>query len=65
MPIPLRLLLVEDSDSDAKLLVRLLRQGGYDVDFACVDSAATMSTALEAAAWDLLGSNPVCCTDQR
>jgi DNA-binding NtrC family response regulator len=54
MATPLRLLLVEDSDSDATLLVRVIRRGGYDVAFERVDSAGTLIAALDAAAWDLV-----------
>ena len=54
MPTPLRLLLVEDSDRDATLLVRLLRQGGYDVEVERVESAGTLAAALDSAAWDLV-----------
>ena len=54
MPTPVRLLLVEDAERDAALLVRLLRRGGYDVAFERVDSAGALATALDAAAWDLV-----------
>src|SRR5690349_14162573 len=54
MPIPLRVLIVEDSEDDTTLLVRELRRGGYDVTFERVDSAATMKVALDAKEWDLV-----------
>jgi PAS domain S-box-containing protein len=54
MPTPLRLLLVEDSDADATLLVRLLVQGGYDVEYQRVETGGTLSAALDTAAWDLV-----------
>ena len=44
---PLRLLLVEDSEADATLLVEHLRQGGYEPDFTRVDSAKALNKALE------------------
>jgi len=37
---------IEDSDDDAALQVRLLRQGGYDVSYERVDSAAALGEAL-------------------
>ena len=38
----LRVLQVEDSESDAELIVRLLRKGGYDVQAERVEDAAAM-----------------------
>jgi diguanylate cyclase (GGDEF)-like protein len=49
----LRLLLVEDSENDALLLLEHLRQGGYDPQCARVDSAKGLSEALEHE-WDLV-----------
>ncbi|HWE62158.1 MAG TPA: response regulator, partial [Chloroflexota bacterium] len=54
MPIPLRLLVVEDSDSDDALPGRLLDHGEYDVHLERVDSAESMVTALDTAVWDLV-----------
>jgi diguanylate cyclase (GGDEF)-like protein len=45
---PLRLLLVEDSENDAMLLIEHLRQGGYDPRCTRVDSAKALTEALEA-----------------
>jgi len=53
MSTPLRLLLVEDSARDAALLVRLLRQGQFEVVFERVETVAGMETALEQG-WDLI-----------
>jgi diguanylate cyclase (GGDEF)-like protein len=49
----LRLLLVEDSENDALLLLEHLRQGGYDPQCTRVDSAKGLSEALEHE-WDLV-----------
>jgi signal transduction histidine kinase len=57
MTIPLRVLLVEDSEDDAALLVRELRRGGYDVSFERVDTAAAMRSALDKQEWDLVVSD--------
>ena len=51
---PLRLLLVEDSETDALLVVQELRRGGFDLQYLRVDSAATMRDALDQQTWDLL-----------
>lgn len=56
MSTPLRVLFIEDSDDDATLQVRLLRQGGYDVAYERVDSAAALSEAL-ARKWDIIISD--------
>ncbi len=54
MAIPLRLLLVEDSENDAQLLVREIQRGGYEVDFDRVETAAAMQAALARQTWDLI-----------
>jgi diguanylate cyclase (GGDEF)-like protein len=51
---PLRLLLVEDSETDATLLLEYLRQGGYEPDHTRVDSAEALHKALERNDWDLV-----------
>src|ERR1700676_885703 len=57
MGIPLRVLVVEDSEDDASLLLRELRRGGYDVSYERVDTAAAMSSALNTKEWDLVVSD--------
>jgi two-component system, NarL family, sensor histidine kinase UhpB len=54
MGVPLRVLLVEDSEDDALLLMRELRRGGYDPSYERVDTAAGMERALEERIWDLV-----------
>lgn len=54
---PLRVLIVEDSDDDALLLVRSLRLAGYDLIFQRVETAETMAAALAGQAWDLVVSD--------
>src|SRR3954451_21420592 len=51
---PLRLLLVEDSEDDAELVLLELRRGGYDVTSTRVDNAEDMRRAFGNAAWDLV-----------
>ncbi len=54
MNVSLRLLLVEDSEDDADLLIRELRRGGYDPIFERVETSAAMQTALHERPWDLI-----------
>ncbi|MCL5025759.1 MAG: HD domain-containing protein [Chloroflexi bacterium] len=51
---PLRVLIVEDSEDDALLLLRELKCGGYDPTFERVDAPAAMSEALDRQAWDIV-----------
>jgi PAS domain S-box-containing protein/putative nucleotidyltransferase with HDIG domain len=51
---PLRVLIVEDSESDALLAIRELHRNGYEVAHERVDTAASMRAALEAGEWDLI-----------
>jgi diguanylate cyclase (GGDEF)-like protein len=51
---PLRLLLVEDSESDSLLLLEHLRAGGYEPDFSRVDTAEALAEALEHSEWDMV-----------
>jgi PAS domain S-box-containing protein len=57
MPIPLRLLLVEDSEDDARLVLRVLRRGGYEPMVERVDTAPAMRAALARGRWDLVLSD--------
>ncbi len=57
MSTPLRLLVVEDSEDDAFLLVRKLERDGYDVTFERVETADGMSAALENQPWDVVTSD--------
>jgi diguanylate cyclase (GGDEF)-like protein len=54
MPTPLRVLIVEDSEDDALLLVNELRRGGFTPDYQQVDNPDEMSTALVSHEWDLI-----------
>ena len=54
MPEALRALLVEDSASDAGLVVRALEAGGYAVAHERVDSAAALREALAREPWDVV-----------
>jgi len=50
----LRILLVEDSEDDAQLLLREIKRGGYDVEFERVETANAMKTALARQMWDVI-----------
>ncbi|MBI2934025.1 MAG: response regulator [Chloroflexi bacterium] len=56
---PLRMLVVEDSESDTLLLLRQLRMDGFDITHQRVDSAADLETALEKQDWDIVISDYV------
>ncbi len=59
MGTPLSVLIVEDSEDDALLVVRELRRGCYEVVFERVDTAEAMSEALEKKTWDVIISDYV------
>jgi len=53
----LRLLVVEDSESDAKLAIWGLREAGFNCTYRCVENEAQMRTALRAELPDLILSD--------
>jgi len=57
MSTPLRVLIVEDSEDDALLLMRELRRGGYDPMFERVETATAMTAALQHQIWDIVISD--------
>ena len=50
----LRLLLVEDSEDDAQLLVRRLTRGGFEVQAERVQTAGALQAALDRQPWDVV-----------
>lgn len=57
---PLRVLLIEDSEDDAELLLRELRRAGYEPTGRRVDTAAGLAAALEEEeAWDVVACDYV------
>lgn len=54
MGTPLRVLMIEDSEDDAVLLVRELQRGGYEVTSQRVDTPSAMSVAMDSQKWDLV-----------
>lgn len=53
----LQILMAEDSDNDAELLLEALRRDGYQVTHAVVSSPADMRAALERQSWDVITSD--------
>lgn len=54
---PIRVLLVEDSETNAALALRELQRGGFLVDHRRVDSAPAFLAAIEGQAWDMILSD--------
>ncbi|MDR3573452.1 MAG: HD domain-containing phosphohydrolase [Anaerolineaceae bacterium] len=57
MELPLRVLIIEDSESDAALAIRLMRKAGYEVNYERVETAEELRTALQRQPWDLIISD--------
>lgn len=57
MGIPLRTLIVEDSENDALLVVRVLQKGGYDPAYKRVETADAMGEAIGRERWDIILSD--------
>ena len=54
MPTPLRVLMVEDSESDASLILRQLGRAGYQVEHVRVETAAQMQAELDTKNWEII-----------
>jgi PAS domain S-box-containing protein len=54
MGVQLRVLIVEDREDDALLLLRALRRAGYDPMSERVDTAEAMNAALDRQPWDIV-----------
>jgi PAS domain S-box-containing protein len=53
----IRVLIVEDMEDDALLIVREIRQGGFEPVFKRVDTGGDMTEALRTEAWDMIISD--------
>lgn len=51
---PLRVLIVEDSEDDAELLIYELERGGFSPEYRQVDTPTLMSQALDQQEWDII-----------
>lgn len=54
MGIPLYVLIIEDSEDDTLLIVRELRQAGYELRYERVETAEAMKAALDNQLWDII-----------
>lgn len=52
--LPLRALIIEDSENDAILLVRELQRAGYSITSLRVDNASALQAALDQGPWDIV-----------
>jgi diguanylate cyclase (GGDEF)-like protein/PAS domain S-box-containing protein len=54
MPIPIRVLVIEDSIEDVHSLIYTLQNGGYEPTWERVETEHDMATALETQSWDVV-----------
>jgi PAS domain S-box-containing protein len=54
MGIPLKVLMIEDSEDDCELLIRQIRKGGYDPQYLRIDSEHALKHALDEQGWDIV-----------
>ena len=54
---PLRVLIIEDSEDDVELLVRELKQAGFDPTFERVQTAEAVRETLGRRKWDIVISD--------
>lgn len=57
MGIPIRVLIIEDSEDDALLTLRELKKGGYDPVYRIVETPTDLSSALDDKEWDIILSD--------
>jgi signal transduction histidine kinase len=53
MSTPLRVLIIENSEQRTKLLLGVLHEGGYEVEYQRADSAPALAACLEGKNWDI------------
>ena len=54
---PLNVLIVEDSEFDARIMVNVLRQGGYEPKWRRVETAESMGAAMNEEDWEVILSD--------
>lgn len=52
--LPINVLIIEDSEDDAILLVRELKKGGFEPKYLVVDDLPAMAKAIETDTWDII-----------
>lgn len=57
MPKPLRVLIIEDNENDALIIVYTLKQGGYDPYYKIIDTKEEMVPLLDKDKWDVIISD--------
>ncbi len=55
----IRVLIIEDSEDDKELLLRELRQGGYNPEYLLVETREALNSALDKQSWDIVLSDYV------
>ena len=53
----LNVLIIEDSESDADLVIRQLKKAGYTIHYDRIETAEEMNTELDMLAWDIIISD--------
>jgi DNA-binding NtrC family response regulator len=53
----LQILIVEDSEDDALLVLNRIKKGSYSIEYKIIDNALEMRTALNEKSWDLVLSD--------
>ncbi len=57
MPKPIRVLIVEDNENDALIIVYTLKQGGYEPYYKIIDTEKEMRSLLDNEIWDVIISD--------
>jgi PAS domain S-box-containing protein len=57
MKTTLRILIVEDSEDDAFLMVRHIKKGGYDIEYERIETAEGLRARLKEKEWDIILSD--------
>ncbi len=57
MKYPLKILIVEDSEENALLMIEEVKKGGYEPVFEIVDTSSAMTEALDRQEWDIIISD--------
>ncbi len=53
----LRILIIEDSEEDALLMLHQIKKAGYDIEYERIEDAETLKMALKEKTWDIIFSD--------